>query len=231
MLQKLLLVDDDKYLRSSLVEQLELSKEFQPKGVSTAKEGLEIIKFESFDVILLNSSLPDMNGFKACNLFRRNGARCPIIMLMETKTTSNLKFSFDVGANDYVNKPFRMRNLMPRIRNLLQQQNEKFDTVIPVGPFTFRPNSKLLINPENDQMIYLTEKETMILEFLFQAGDEVVGRNKLLGEVWGYNVGVTTHTLETHIYRLRQKIEVDPSNAQILVTQPGGYRLLNSNNR
>jgi DNA-binding response OmpR family regulator len=72
----------------------------------------------------------------------------------------------------------------------------------------------------------LTEKETSILKYLYRSGSMVVGRDTLLGEVWGYNAGVTTHTLETHVYRLRQKIEADPSSAEILVTEPGGYRLV-----
>ena len=87
-------------------------------------------------------------------------------------------------------------------------------------------DSKLLVNEQTSRKIRLTEKETAILKYLYRAGDRVVGRDTLLGEVWGYNAGVTTHTLETHVYRLRQKIERDPSQAEILVTEPGGYRLV-----
>jgi DNA-binding response OmpR family regulator len=82
------------------------------------------------------------------------------------------------------------------------------------------------LDTENDRKIRLTEKETAILKFLYRAGDKPVAREVLLDEVWGYNAAVATHTLETHIYRLRQKIERDPSNATILVTEPGGYRLV-----
>ena len=87
------------------------------------------------------------------------------------------------------------------------------------------PGSKLLTN-EKGSKLKLTEKETAILRYLYRAGQKVVGRDTLLTEVWGYNSNVTTHTLETHIYRLRQKIETDPSNASILVTEPGGYKLI-----
>src|SRR3546814_4293539 len=83
---------------------------------------------------------------------------------------------------------------------------------------------KLLTHGESKKKVRLTEKETSILKYLYRSGDAVVGRDKLLGEVWGYNAGVTTHTLETHVYRLRQTIEEDPSAAEILVTEPGGYR-------
>jgi DNA-binding response OmpR family regulator len=98
--------------------------------------------------------------------------------------------------------------------------------VFTIGPYTFRPSAKMLIHGETQKKVRLTEKETAILKYLYRSGNIVVGRDTLLGEVWGYNAGVTTHTLETHVYRLRQKIEAEPSNAEILVTEPGGYRLV-----
>ncbi len=93
-----------------------------------------------------------------------------------------------------------------------------------LGPYTFKPSMKMLTTAD-ERRIRLTEKETNILKFLYRA-DGVVARDVLLHEVWGYNAGVTTHTLETHIYRLRQKIEAEPSNARLLVTESGGYRLM-----
>ena len=95
-----------------------------------------------------------------------------------------------------------------------------------IGHYTFRPSAKMLIEEESNRKVRLTEKETAILKYLFRSGSAVIGRDVLLNEVWGYNSGVTTHTLETHVYRLRQKIERDPSNAELLVTEPGGYRLV-----
>jgi DNA-binding response OmpR family regulator len=93
-----------------------------------------------------------------------------------------------------------------------------------IGRYTFRPSARTL-TADGEMLIRLTEKETNILKYLYRARNEVIGRDMLLAEVWGYNSGVTTHTLETHIYRLRQKIERDPSNASVLVTEAGGYRL------
>ena len=115
--------------------------------------------------------------------------------------------------------------LLARIRAQLRQYEASEDAVFQIGPYTFRPGAKLLIN-EKGSKLKLTEKETAILRYLYRAGQKVVGRDVLLAEVWGYNANVTTHTLETHIYRLRQKIETDPSNARILVTEPGGYKLI-----
>ena len=113
---------------------------------------------------------------------------------------------------------------MSRIRVLLQQYEQSEDAILRFGPYMFNPASKLLLTKQ-DELIRLTEKETNILKFLYQAKERVVQRDTLLHEVWGYNAGVTTHTLETHIYRLRQKIETDPSSASFLVTEDGGYRL------
>ena len=110
------------------------------------------------------------------------------------------------------------------MRFLIRQQEREDDSLI-IGPFSFHPNVKLLIDLETNERVRLTDKEAAILKFLYRTQGKVVSRNVLLGEVWGYNSEVTTHTLETHVYRLRQKIEKIPSNAKILLTEPGGYRL------
>jgi DNA-binding response OmpR family regulator len=110
------------------------------------------------------------------------------------------------------------------LRAQLRQGNGA-DAVLTIGPYAFQPASRLLRDPIGKRQVRLTDKEAAILQFLHRAG-KAIGRDTLLGEVWGYNAGVTTHTLETHVYRLRRKIERDPANAEILVTEPGGYRLL-----
>jgi DNA-binding response OmpR family regulator len=112
-----------------------------------------------------------------------------------------------------------------RIVCVLRQHEASEDAIFTIGPYTFRPSSKLLLNPKGNK-VRLTEKETSILRYLFRAGPKPVSRETMLQEVWGYNSGVTTHTLETHIYRLRQKIEKDAANPEILVTEAGGYKLV-----
>lgn len=141
-------------------------------------------------------------------------------------TDADTILGLDSGANDYISKPFRLGVLLARLRAHLRQFEQSDDAVFPIGPYSFRPAAKLLLDEAKNRKVRLTEKETAILKFLYRAGEKVIGRDVLLGEVWGYNAGVTTHTLETHVYRLRQKIEQDPANAQILVTEPGGYRLV-----
>jgi DNA-binding response OmpR family regulator len=224
--KKVLLVDDDEDLRQSLSEQLQLHEEFATVEAGTAKEGLERAKGEYFDAILLDVGLPDGDGRDLCRVMRRNGVKAPIIMLTAQESDADQILGLDAGANDYVTKPFKLGVLLARLRAQLRQHEQSEDAVFTIGPYSFRPAAKLLVQAESQAKVRLTEKETAILKYLYRAGGKVIGRDTLLGEVWGYNAGVTTHTLETHVYRLRQKIEPDPANAQILVTEPGGYRLV-----
>jgi DNA-binding response OmpR family regulator len=224
--KKILVIDDDDALRQSLAEQLRLYEEFATVEAATGAEALDRVKREHFDAILLDVGLPDMDGREVCRLMRRNGVSAPIIMLTAATTDADTILGLDAGATDYVAKPFRLNVLLARLRAQLRQYEQSEDATFTIGPYSFRPSTKLLVDPATNRKIRLTEKETAILKFLYRAGDRAVGRDTLLGEVWGYNAGVTTHTLETHVYRLRQKIERDPSAATILVTEPGGYRLV-----
>ncbi len=223
--KKILLVDDDDSLRDSLSQQLRLYEEFLITEAATAAQALETTKSEYFDAVILDVGLPDMDGREVCRLMRRNGVKSPIIMLTGQDTDADQIHGLDAGANDYVTKPFRLNVLLARLRAQLRQHEQSEDAVFAIGPYIFQPAQKLLVDV-NKQKVRLTTMETAILKYLYRAGDKVVSRDTLLGEVWGYNARVTTHTLETHIYRLRQKIEADPSNAVILVTERGGYRLV-----
>ncbi|MFP3921345.1 MAG: response regulator transcription factor [Dichotomicrobium sp.] len=221
----ILVVDDDEDLRDSLAEQLALHEEFETEIASSAREAMDKLKNQRIDLILLDIGLPDMDGREACKLIRKNGFKGPVIMLTAQDTDSDMILGLESGANDYVTKPFRIAVLLARIRAQLRQHEQSEDVVFNIGPYTFKPANKLLIDPKGGK-IRLTEKETSILKYLYRAGESVITRDVLLHEVWGYNAGVTTHTLETHIYRLRQKIETDPANAELLVTEAGGYKLM-----
>ena len=222
--KKVLLVDDDQALRAVLSEQLDLYDGFTTIQAGTAAEGLEQAKLAHYDAILLDIGLPDMDGRELCKLMRRQGVRAPVIMLTAADSDADTILGLESGANDYVTKPFRFGVLLARIRAQLRSHEASEDAVFRIGPYTFRPSAKQLLD-EKGAKIRLTEKETSILKYLYRAGEKPVTREELLAEVWGYNAGVTTHTLETHVYRLRQKIEPDPAHAKLLITEPGGYRL------
>jgi DNA-binding response OmpR family regulator len=222
---RLLVVDDDKDLRETLCEQLGLYDEFDVAAAGTAGEAMARAKNERIDLAIMDVGLPDMDGREAVKLMRRNGFRGPIIMLTAQGGDADTVLGLEAGANDYVAKPFKFAVLLARIRAQLRQYEASEDAILQIGPYTFRPGAKLLVH-EKGSKLKLTEKETAILRYLYRAGQRVVSRDVLLQEVWGYNAAVTTHTLETHVYRLRQKIETNPASAQILVTEPGGYKLM-----
>ncbi len=224
--KRILIVDDDATLLQMLSEQLRLHEEFTTTSAESADQALKIVGTDYFDVIILDVGLPDMDGRELCRLMRRNGVKAPIIMLTGAASDADTILGLDAGANDYVVKPFKLSVLLARLRAHIRQHERSDDAVFTIGPFTFQPANKLLVENGTNKKVRLTDKEAAILKYLYRTGDRVIGRDTLLNEVWGYNAGVTTHTLETHVYRLRQKIEVDPSNARILVTEPGGYRLV-----
>ncbi len=223
-LKKILLVDDDEDLREALGEQLVLTEDFDVFEAGDGSEALARVKEGLYDLVILDVGLPDTDGRELCRLMRKQGVKSPILMLTGQDSDSDTILGLDAGANDYVAKPFKFPVLLARIRAQLRTHEQSEDAVFQLGPYTFKPAHKVLLT-EDDRKIRLTEKETNILKFLYRSSEGVVARDVLLHEVWGYNAGVTTHTLETHIYRLRQKIEPDPSNAQILLTESGGYKL------
>jgi DNA-binding response OmpR family regulator len=223
--KKILLVDDDNDLREALAEQLNVHEEFSVLSTENATHGLAAVRAQSIDIVIMDVGLPDMDGREAVKLLRKNGFKSPIIMLTGHDGEADTVLGLDSGANDYVTKPFKFAVLLARIRAQLRQHEASEDAVFGIGPYTFKPGSKLMLT-EKGSKIRLTEKETAILRYLYRAGQRMVTRDVLLHEVWGYNANVTTHTLETHIYRLRQKIEQEPGSAKILVTESGGYRLV-----
>ncbi|MGU3536430.1 response regulator transcription factor [Methylobacterium sp. A54F] len=222
---RLLICDDDAILRETLTEQFELHDEFSVVSDPDANHAIARVAEERIDLAVMDVGLPDMDGREAVRIMRRTGFRGPVIMLTAQDSEEDTVEGLEAGANDYVTKPFKFAVLLARIRAHLRSHEASEDAIFQIGPYTFRPGAKLLVG-ERGSKLKLTEKETAILRFLYRAGREVVGRDTLLAEVWGYNAHVTTHTLETHIYRLRQKIEPNPAIAAILVTEAGGYKLL-----
>ena len=220
--KRVFLVDDDDMLRESLAEQFAISG-FEPVGVASAAEARDKGLAGLYEFMVLDVSLPDGDGRELCREFREKGVTCPILILTASDSDEDTIAGLEAGANDYIAKPFRFAVLMARVEAHLRSHETSEEAIYRIGPYTFRPSAKLLL--EGDRRIRLTEKETNILKFLQRAGD-TVSRDVLLHEVWGYNPAVTTHTLETHIYRLRQKIEKDSAYAKILITESGGYRLM-----
>jgi DNA-binding response OmpR family regulator len=224
----ILLVDDDDDLRENLAMQLSFHEEFKTQQCDNGKSGIETVKDQDFDLIILDVGLPDIDGREVCRMMRKTGINTPIIMLTANASEADTILGLDAGKNDYVTKPFEFGILLARVRAHLRQHLISEDASYPVGHYVFKPGDKILTDEETGEKIRLTEKETAILKFLKRAEGATISREKLLNEVWGYNANVTTHTLETHVYRLRQKIESDQTKAKIILTESGGYSMANS---
>ena len=219
---KILLVNSDRDLSEALIYQLSLNDKYQI--VESGDDNLFTqINNNSFNIVIINSQPSKLNGHNIAKKLRTGGYKSPIIMLITHSDASNVDNNLTIEANEYITKPFKYPALLKSIELQLQQFGKSEDTQHNIGSYVFKPNSKVL--ESKNKSIRLTEKENDILKFLYQNLETIVSREILLHEVWGYNSKVTTHTLETHIYRLRQKIEIDPANACFLITETGGYRL------
>ena len=224
--KRILLVDDDISLRKALADQLELHEEFETTEVETAAMAIEAVEHDEFDAILLDVALPDMDGRDVCRLIRRKGVHTPVIMLTGLDGEADAILGLDSGANDYVTKPFRLGVLLARLRAQMRQHDLSEDAAFAVGPYTFRPSEKQLHHQARARDISLSDKESAILKHLYRAGDAAVSCDVLYNHIWDHAASLHTHTLQTHIYRLRQKIEDNPSNPEIIVSEHGGYRLV-----
>ena len=221
---KILLINNDKDLGEALVFQLTLVEKYQIIEISYENNALAQINNNFCDLVIINSQ---SSALKECNLtksLRLAGYKKPIIMLINRNSNLDIPDDQSHKADEYIVKPFRYPVLLKSIETQLHKFKKSENTQYNIGNYVFKPNSKILESNEN-RSIRLTEKENNILKFLYKNLGNFISREILLHEVWGYNSTVTTHTLETHIYRLRQKIEDDPSNACFLITEPGGYKL------
>jgi DNA-binding response OmpR family regulator len=221
---RILIVGDDPALRRSLAEQLDLHAEFTSSECGSAAAA-RLLREERVDAVLLDGDLPDSPRHELRRVVRQVEPLVPIVMMTAAGCRPNPAFGGDPEADDYLAKPFRLTELLSRLRLQLARSKAGAGAVVTIGPYTFRPGSKLMVDKVDGRKVRLTDKEAAILEYLHRAG-RVIDRDTLLGAVWGYNENVATHTVETHVYRLRRKIERDPAHAEILVTEAGGYRLV-----
>ena len=224
VLKKILLIESDVDLREALWEQLRGTDQFEVFSSNNNTETIEKLRVQSYDMIVIDLHPLNNEGLEACRLTYAQNVKCPILLLTERNEISRTVFGQDTRASDFILKPFKFPILLARINIQLRKYEKSYDSALTLGPYIFHPAMKILKTDDNNE-IQLTEKETDILKFLYHTVEDVVPRDILLHEVWGYNNSVTTHTLETHIYRLRQKIERNPGAAELLVTETGGYRL------
>lgn len=208
---RILLAESDDVLRASLAEQLQ----HEGYDVVVARDEAQAraaLAGGAVAFAIIAHPLGTADGDRLAADLRNLGLSCPVLLLTETDAQT---------SQESLARPFRISALLARV-HALSTHHAGGDSNVRIGPYTFHPSAKLL--QAGARKVRLTEKETNILKFL-HASAGIVPRDILLHEVWGYGPAVATHTLETHIYRLRKKIEEDPGKAQILLTEGGGYRL------
>jgi DNA-binding response OmpR family regulator len=223
----ILIVGAEPGLRETLAQALETGGMFQVSDAAGAAEAMARtqLRQQPLDAIIVQAALADGDGTELCSRLRRRGLRVPIIVLSDADGEQDVVRALDAGASDYVVKPFRIAELKARLRAQIREHETSEDAVLVIGPYHFRPGTRSLHEPVENRQIRLTQKEVTILKCLYRAAGQPVSRQALLAEVWSYSAGARTHTVETHIYRLRRKIEPDPARPSVIVNDGGGYCL------
>jgi DNA-binding response OmpR family regulator len=224
--ETILIVEDDAATRAFLAERIEADLGLAVAVASTLQDAGRLLNDSSVCIaVILDVGMPDGDGRDFCIRMRRKGLKMPIIMLTGSDSESDILRGLDAGANDYIAKPFRSKELLARLRAQLRTFESSQEAILMIGQYVFRPAMKLLHDQMNNRRINLTSKEADLLKFLYRSEGHPVKADVLLHEVWGYSRNVETHTLSTHIYRLRQKMENDPGHPVLLMSVGKGYRL------
>ena len=224
--KQLLIVEQDDVDRQELALQLRAGREYGVWECPNGGEALQTLEARRYDMVLLDVDLSDIDGHAICRLIRRRNKTMPIIMMAANSSHADEVLSFDSGASGYMTKPIRLAVLLANIRALFRQYDRCEDVELKIGPYLFRPGVNMLVDSTTRKRIHLTEKEAAVLKLIYRSEEKAVGRDVLLEQVWHYHPKVKTHTVESHVYRLRQKMELDPANPALLVTTLGGYQLI-----
>jgi DNA-binding response OmpR family regulator len=222
----LLIVEGDRAQQEILVKGLSMDREFEVHVAASFSDADALLSAEDarFDAVVLGLEVPNGNGHRYCAKLRRLGHKMPIMIVAASSDEVDIVRGLEAGADDYLTKPLRLNELLARLRAQLRSFDNSVAAVFTIGHYTFWPLAKLLQDPTRNRRFRLTDKEAAILKLLYRAGAQSVTRPMLLEKVWGYSPAVETHTLETHIYRLRRKL-ANSVDGPLLITEPGGYRL------
>ena len=227
MKEKILIIEDQEDLVKGLILNLE-DEGYEVDYALDGKEGLGKALKEKPDLILLDIMLPGMNGLEICKELRQNKVDIPILMLTAKGEEIDKVIGLEIGADDYISKPFSIRELLARVKAHLRRENRGGETVQGVVQLKSMKidfgHYKII---RKDEKIDLTSLEVDVLRYLISQDGKVVSRDDLLDKIWGYEKYPTTRTIDNHILKLRKKIELDPNHPRhILTVYGGGYRFV-----
>ena len=219
---RILLVEDDVAIARSLKEGLE-DEAYAVDVAYDGDEGYRTATADDYDVIILDVMLPEMNGYEVCRALCKDGNQTPILMLTARDAERDIIEGLDMGADDYLAKPFSFEVLLARLRALLRRPNEKLEEILRVGDLTLDPSLKKVIRA--NQEISLTAKEYAVLEYLMRNAGKVLSKEQIISHVWDFDADVLPNNVELFIMFLRRKID-KPFDSKLIHTVPGfGYKL------
>ena len=224
MKKKILLFEPSNLLRKALFDQISTVQSFEIFDAFSIKDIILKNKNSTFDLIIIGTDNKAHPFYYINQFVQDTELKAKILFLVDPSNIISSDFDESLAPNYYIMKPFRVQNLIKKISAILAKISTTIDVAHNIGPFVFYPIKKIVIIGEQVK-IELTEKEVGILKCLINSGEEYVDKEKLLKQVWDYNSDVTTHTLETHIYRLRQKLEIDPSIPRLIISKGGGFTI------
>lgn len=224
---KILIIEDEPQMVRSLKDNLE-HEGYEVDTAMDGTRGMEKALHGRFDLILLDIMLPGISGFDVCRTLRKSGIEVPVIMLTAKAEETDKVLGLELGADDYIVKPFSLRELLARIRANLRRssvKNSPGEGYITIGNLMISFDSYQAFEGENE--VRMSHREFEILQYFYENKDKTVTRDDLMTDIWGINCDITTRTVDNFIVRLRQKIESDPGNPKIILTVHGtGYKMV-----
>lgn len=228
-MSKILVVEDEPNMQIGLRDNLEFES-FEVTVAKDGQEGLDTLLKDTFDLVLLDVMMPKMSGFDVCKAARKEGIKTPIIFLTAKGEEIDKVLGLELGADDYITKPFSIRELVARVKAVLRRtegttKENEGPTELEVG--RLKVDFTRYEAESAGEAVKMSHKEFEVLLYLFKHKNEIVSRYQLLEDVWGYEATPTTRTVDNFILKLRQKIEENPNDPRFILTVHGaGYKLI-----
>lgn len=225
-MKRILIIEDDPAISKGLTDALK-EEHYEVVTAEDGEKGFQFAQNENIALIILDLMLPSKNGIEICTDLRKKGINTPILMLTSKKEEMDKVLGLEVGADDYLTKPFSVRELLARVKALLRRKQEIMKDIEEYSFGSVHIDFKKQTALKNNKPIELSTTEFKVLKYFIEHEGEVVSRDNLLDKVWGYDVFPTSRTVDNYILSIRKQIEDNPSESKHLITVPkAGYRFV-----